>query len=98
MRRYTTKKQHYYARVISLFLVLVMAIILTVLLLLPTKEKPKEYTMYRVCVGDTLWNIALRESNAGGKMDTRIIIDDILKESDVGENILPGDVIYVPQY
>lgn len=96
--RYTTKKQHYYARMISLFLVLILAIILTVLLLLPTKEEPKEYTMYRVCDGDTLWNIALRESNAGGKMDTRIIIDDILKESDVGENLLPGDVIYVPQY
>lgn len=98
MRRFTTKKQRYYARMISLFLVLVMAIILTVLLLLPTKEEPKEYTMYRVRTGDTLWEIARRESNRGGEMDTRLIIEDILEESEVGDQLHPGDVLYIPQY
>lgn len=98
MRRFTTKKQYRYYRMISLFLVLIMAIILTVLLLLPTKEEPKEYTMYRVRTGDTLWEIAQRESNRGGEMDTRLIIDDILKESDVGDELYPGDVLYIPQY
>lgn len=98
MRRFTTKKQRYYARMISLFLVLVMAIILTVLLLLPTKEEPKEYTMYRVRTGDTLWEIARRECNRGGEMDTRLIIEDILEESEVGDQLHPGDVLYIPQY
>lgn len=98
MRRFTTKKQRYYSRMISLFLVLVMAIILTVLLLLPTKEEPKEYTMYRVRSGDTLWEIARRESNRGGEMDTRLIIEDILEESEVGDQLHPGDVLYILQY
>ena len=61
---------------------------------------PVAYTRYRVRSNDTLWTIAADQSNGYGEIDTRCIIDEIVKKSELENRnkINPGQELIIPQY
>lgn len=47
--------------------------------------------------GDTLWILA-RKSDGYGNIDTRAIINDMQKKSDIDDCLMVGDIVYIPVY
>lgn len=61
------------------------------------RQDPISYNEYVVRYGDTLWDIA-KTSNGYGIIDTRKIVFDMCEESNFGEVLNTGDVVYIPLY
>ena len=82
-----------------IMLLLVTLAISSVLFIRETikRQDPINYDEYVVRSGDTLWDIA-KTSNGYGTIDTRKIVFDMCEESNFGEVLNTGDVVYIPLY
>lgn len=74
-----------------------IAVLVTILVLILSYDKPIDYEVYTVKSGDTLWAIA-EKSNGFGRIDRKEIIAEIEIRSGVTAIIYPGDTVFIPVY
>lgn len=84
-------------KMIVIFLLIFTAAVFVLLCFSAQEQNILFYTEHTVKSRETLWGIA-KESNGYGLIDTRDIVDEIIAESKIKKTIVPGQVVFVPQY
>lgn len=76
--------------------ILMIAIVIICIAIARKTYEPKEYVIYTVCKGDTLWDISNRVKLS--EHDTREVIELIKYKNKIGTDLTPGMELEIPVF